>query len=86
VNLLSENVYLSIDLDYFDPSIMPSTGTPEPGGLYWYETLELLRKTAKQKRIIGFDIVELAPNENNTAPDFLAAKLYYKILTYIFEG
>lgn len=85
VNLLSENVYLTIDLDYFDPSIMPSTGTPEPGGLYWYETLDLLKRTAKQKRIIGFDIVELAPNENNVAPDFLAAKLYYKILTYILE-
>ncbi len=85
VNLLSENVYLSIDLDYFDPSIMPSTGTPEPGGLFWYETLDLLKKLAKQKRIVGFDIVELAPVENNAAPDFLAAKLYYKILTYILE-
>jgi agmatinase len=85
VDLLSENVYLSIDLDYFDPSIMPSTGTPEPGGLYWYETLNLLKKVAKQKKIIGFDIVELAPNKHNAAPDFLAAKLYYKILTYTLK-
>ncbi|MDR2009298.1 MAG: agmatinase [Bacteroidales bacterium] len=85
VDKLTENVYLTIDLDYFDPSIMPSTGTPEPGGLFWYETLDLLKRLAAQKNIIGFDIVELAPQENNPASDFLAAKLYYKILTYILE-
>lgn len=86
IDKLTNNVYLTIDLDYFDPSIMPSTGTPEPGGLFWYETIDLLKKLAKQKKIIGFDIVELAPNINNPAPDFLAAKLYYKILTYILEN
>jgi len=86
IDKLGETVYLSIDFDYFDPSIMPSTGTPEPGGLTWYPTLDLLQKLAKQKKIIGFDIVELAPNPASTASDFLAAKLYYKILTYIFEN
>jgi agmatinase len=85
VNELTNNVYLTIDLDYFDPSIMPSTGTPEPGGLDWYRTLDLLKKLAKKKNIVGFDIVELAPNPDNPASDFLAAKLYYKILTYILE-
>ncbi|MDD3741783.1 MAG: agmatinase [Bacteroidales bacterium] len=86
VDKLTENVYLTIDLDYFDPSILPSTGTPEPGGIDWYPTLDLLKKLAKQKNIIGFDIVELAPNPANPASDFLAAKLYYKILTYILEN
>lgn len=82
---LTKNVYITIDLDFFDPSIMPSTGTPVPGGLYWGETLSLLKLVSKTKNIVGFDIVELAPNENNKAPDFLAANLYYKILSYIFE-
>jgi agmatinase len=85
IDKLSENVYLTIDLDYFDPSILPSTGTPEPGGIGWYPTLDLLKKLAKQKNVVGFDIVELAPNADNPASDFLAAKLYYKILTYILE-
>lgn len=83
--LTEQNVYLTIDLDYFDPSILPGTGTPEPGGLFWYETLELLKKLIAQKTIIGFDIVELAPINNNKISEFLTAKLYYKILTYIFE-
>ncbi len=85
VNKLTENVYLSIDLDCFDPAVMPSTGTPVPGGMEWYSTLELLKTVAQNKNIIGFDIVELAPDNNNKAPDFLAANLYYKILSYIFE-
>lgn len=82
---LTGNVYLSIDLDCFDPAIMPSTGTPVPGGMEWYSTLELLKLTAKNCNIIGLDIVELAPVKSNKAPDFLAANLYYKILSYIFE-
>ncbi|MBL6991740.1 MAG: agmatinase [Bacteriovoracaceae bacterium] len=81
---LSTNVYLTIDLDVFDPSIMSSTGTPEPGGLLFYETLTFIKKVAKQKNIVGFDVVELCPNQHNKAPDFLAAKLVYKILSYIF--
>ncbi|MBI2547740.1 agmatinase [Candidatus Woesearchaeota archaeon] len=83
---LPEQVYITIDLDVFDPSIMPSTGTPEPGGLFWYDVLALLKTVAKNRQIVGFDVVELCPNEHNKAPDFLAAKLIYKLLSYRFEG
>jgi agmatinase len=82
IETLNDKVYLTIDLDVFDPSIMPSTGTPEPGGLGWYSVLELLRKVAEQRQLVGFDIVELCPEQNNKAPNFLAAKLLYKVLTY----
>lgn len=85
VKLLSENVYITIDLDVFDPSIMPSTGTPEPGGLYWYEVLEMIRKVNNKCNIVGFDVVELCPNNIDKAPDFLASKLIYKILSYKFN-
>ncbi|MBI2664994.1 agmatinase [Candidatus Woesearchaeota archaeon] len=81
---LSSNVYITIDLDGFDPSIMPSTGTPEPGGLGWWEVLRLLKKVAEKRKIVGFDVNELCPTEWNKAPDFLAAKLIYKILSYKF--
>ena len=84
-NRLGDNpVYITIDLDGFDPSICPSTGTPEPGGLEWYPTLKLLKKVIQNKNVVGFDIVELAPNENEKSSDFLAAKLYYKMLAYHF--
>jgi agmatinase len=86
VSKLSEKIYVTIDLDVFDPSIMPSTGTPEPGGLLWYEVLSLLRAVFEQRNVIGFDVVELCPNEDNKAPDFLAAKLIYKLLSYKFRG
>jgi agmatinase len=79
---LTERVYLTIDLDAFDPSIMPSTGTPEPGGLGWYEVLTLLKTVCRRRTVVGFDVVELCPVETNWAPDFLAAKLIYKILSY----
>lgn len=82
---LTKNVYITIDLDAFDSSIMPSTGTPEPGGLDWWTVLRLLKAIAKKADIVGFDIVELCPNEQNKAPDFLAAALLYKLLTYKFE-
>lgn len=82
---LNGPVYITIDLDAFDPSIMPSTGTPEPGGLYWNETLDLLKKVVKKCELVGFDIVELAPIEGLSSPDFLAAKLYYKLLSYKFH-
>lgn len=85
VNCLSENVYITIDLDFFDPAIMPSTGTPEPGGLFWNETLDLLKMVFKNYNVVGFDIVELAPNPNTSAPDFMAAKLYYKLISYKFH-
>lgn len=84
-NLLGENVYITIDLDAFDPSIMPSTGTPEPGGLLWNETLDLLKMVFRNSNVVGFDIVELAPIEGLSAPDFMAAKLYYKLLSYKFH-
>lgn len=84
VRLLSDTVYVTIDLDVFDPGIMPSTGTPEPGGLGWYHVLKLLRTVSKTKQIVGFDVVELCPSSDNKAPDFLAAKLVYTLLSYIF--
>ena len=82
---MTDNVYLSIDLDAFDPSIMPSTGTPEPGGLTWDTSIRYLKQVFEKKNVVGFDIVELAPIENLRAPDFLAAKLYYKMLSYHFK-
>jgi len=84
IALLTNDVYLTIDLDGFDPSILPSTGTPEPGGLQWYPTLKFLRKLIDAKNLVGFDVVELCPNPESKASDFLAAKLLYKILTYKF--
>lgn len=85
VRLLTDRVYITIDLDVFDPGIMPSTGTPEPGGLGWYEVMGLLGAVAKSKRIVGFDVVELCPSETK-APDFLAAKLIYTLLSYIYAS
>jgi len=82
IDLMTENVYLTVDLDVFDPSIMPSTGTPEPGGMDWNTVIQYLRKVFEQKNVVGFDIVELAPIEHLKAPDFLVAKLYYKLLSY----
>ena len=81
---MTDNVFITIDLDVFDPSIMPSTGTPEPGGLLWYETLDFLRQIFEEKNVVGFDIVELCPNKDEKSSDFLAAKLYYKMLSYKF--
>ncbi len=80
---LSKNVYVTIDLDVFDPSIMPSTGTPEPGGLGWYDVIDLLEHVSEERNIAGFDVVELCPSDN-AAPDFLAAKLIYKLLSLKF--
>lgn len=81
---LGENVYITFDVDGLDPSIMPSTGTPEPNGLYWSETMHLLRKIGEQRRIIGCDVVELAPVKGMTHPDLTAAKLVYKMMNYAF--
>ena len=79
---VSGNVYITIDLDAFDPSIAPSTGTPEPGGLAWYPTLKLLRKVFEKCNVVGFDIVELMDSPMAKPTAFLAAKLYYKMLAY----
>ncbi|WP_339841402.1 agmatinase [uncultured Maribacter sp.] len=86
IEAMTENVFITLDLDALDPSIMPSTGTPEPGGLLWYETLEFLKQVFEDKNVVGFDIVELCPNKNDKSSDFLAAKLYYKMLSYKFAG
>jgi agmatinase len=86
VKLLSANVYVTIDLDVFDPSTMPSTGTPEPGGLGWYQVIGLLKEVAENRNVVGFDVVELLPSKHNKAPDFIAAKLVFKFLSYIFKN
>lgn len=85
ISLCGDNVYITIDLDVFDPSIMPSTGTPEPGGLLWNTTIKYLKTVFREKNVVGFDIVELAPIENLHAPNFLVAKLYYKLLSYKYK-
>ncbi|MGB5508620.1 agmatinase [Robiginitalea sp.] len=85
LDLMTDQVYITFDLDALDPSIMPSTGTPEPGGLLWYETLEFLKKVFEEKDVVGFDLVELCPNPQDKSPDFLAAKLYYKMLSYKYR-
>jgi agmatinase len=79
---LGDDVYLTIDVDYFDPSIMPSTGTPEPGGGAWYPTLELLEAVFRDKHVVGCDVVEFAPISGVVAPDVLAAKLVYKLIAF----
>ncbi len=84
IKLLSENVYITIDLDVFDPSIMPSTGTPEPGGPDYRELMHFLREVIKKKNVIGFDVVELCPSPANKAPDFMAARVIYQLLSYKF--
>lgn len=81
---LSKNVYITIDLDVFDPSIMPSTGTPEPGGPAYFELMHFLRNVIKARNVVGFDVVELCPSETNKSPDFIAAKIIYQLLSYKF--
>jgi agmatinase len=85
IDLMTENVYITIDLDAFDPSILPATGTPEPGGMLWYETLYFLQRIINEKKLVGFDIVELCPNEHfQNLQIFWLPNLYYKILSYHF--
>lgn len=84
ISKMTDKVYITFDLDAFDPGVLPGTGTPEPGGLGWYETLCYLKKVFAEREVVGFDIVELAPIEGNPASQFAAAKLYYKMLTYKF--
>jgi len=86
IDQMTDNVFITFDLDAFDPSILPSTGTPEPGGLLWYETLDFLKQVFADKNVVGFDIVELCPNDVDKSSDFLAAKLYYKMLSYKFKN
>jgi agmatinase len=84
IDKLSENVYITIDLDVFDPSIMPSTGTPEPGGPEYFELLHFMRDVIIKKNVVGFDVVELCPSPTNKTPDFVAAKIIYQLLSYRF--
>ena len=85
ISRLSKNVYITIDLDGFDPSVLAATGTPEPGGLGWYEVIDFMQKVHKQRNVVGFDVVELCPNENHPASNFLASKLIYKLIGYKFN-
>lgn len=85
IDKLTENVYITIDLDVFDPSIMPSTGTPEPGGPQYFELLHFLRDVIKNRNVVGFDVVELCPSDTNKSPDFIAAKIIYQLLSYKFS-
>jgi agmatinase len=86
VELLGDKVYVTIDVDCFDPSVVPATGTPEPGGLDWYQVDALLEQVAKRREVVGFDVVELLPTPGEWASDFLAAKLIYRFLGRIFSN
>lgn len=83
---LTGPVYITFDLDVFDSSLMPSTGTPEPGGLTWNQSMGLLKRVIQEKHVVGFDVVELCPHPSNLAPDYLSAKLIYKLLSYQFKA
>ena len=83
LSVLPRRIYLSIDIDVFDPGEMPATGTPEPGGLRWYDMMDILQRVVAEKEIIGFDLVELCPIPGNAAPDFLACKLIYRLIGLI---
>lgn len=85
LNQMPAEVYLTIDLDAFNPGLMPATGTPEPGGLEWNRTMKYFKMLFQQKNVVGFDIVELAPIKDLHGPNFMAAKLYYKLLSYKFK-
>jgi agmatinase len=83
---LRPDVYLTFDVDYFDPKYVPSTGTPEPGGGDWYRTLQFLKRVYRERNVVAADVVELAPVPGLHAPDFLVAKLVYKLISYRFQG
>ena len=85
VSGIPREIYLSVDVDVLDPSIMPATGTPEPGGLDWYELIDLIEAIIRGRRVVGFDVVELAPQQGNFAPNLIAAKLVYKIMGLIVK-
>jgi agmatinase len=85
IDKLTDNVYITIDLDVFDPSIMPSTGTPEPGGPDYYELLHFMRDVIRSRNVVGLDVVELCPSSSNKTPDFIAAKIIYQLLSYRFS-
>jgi len=82
-NQLSRNVYITIDVDVFDPAALPAVGTPEPGGMFWYEILDILSRVCRDKNVVGIDLVELCPQKGSHASDFTVAKLAYKIMGYV---
>ncbi len=83
---LGDPVYVTIDLDCVDPSVMPATGTPEPGGLSWRTLTRLLRAVAERRHIVGFDVTELSPIPGLVAPDYFAARLVYRMIGYVFQA
>jgi len=85
LNTLSDTVYITFDVDYFDPSLIPATGTPEPGGGFWHETMRFLGYLFEDKNVVGMDVVELAPIEGLHAPDFVIARLVHRCLGYKFH-
>jgi agmatinase len=85
LDFLPDRVYLSIDVDVLDPSVMPSTGTPEPGGLTWYGLMAVLEQIVAGRTVLGFDVVELCPQAANHAPDFTVAKLVYKLMGFTLK-
>jgi agmatinase len=82
---IGDRIYLSVDVDVFDPSVIPATGTPEPGGLDWYEVDGLLRRVIKGREVLGFDVVELCPQPGNPAPDFTVARLVYRLMGMVLK-
>lgn len=86
LNKLNRHVYISIDLDVFEPSVMAATANPEPGGLGWYQVLEILHTVSQKSTIVGFDVTGLCPIKYNKAPNLLAARLVYQLLTFRFAG
>ena len=86
IKRLSKNVYITLDVDGLDPSVMPSVGTPEPGGLGYYQILRFIEKVCEKRNVVGLDVVELCPNEYNIAPDFTAARIIYKLIGYKFKN
>ncbi len=84
INDLTDNVYLTLDVDGLDPAVIPNTGTPEPGGLFWWQLLKFLKKLTEAKKIVSFDLVELSPKPGFQASDIACAKLCYKIISYIY--
>ena len=85
-DFLPDKIYLSVDIDVLDPSVMPSTGTPEPGGLSWYQATALLESLIAGRTLVGFDLVELCPQPGNHAPDFTAAKLVYRLMGLVLKS
>jgi len=82
IHQLKPNVYITLDVDVFDPSVIPATGTPEPGGLLWREVLAILKAVCSAKKVVGFDVVELSPRKGDIASDFTVARLVYKMMAY----